>query len=102
MPGLKRLCPPVFENYWGNLHVQTALRGMIERERIPQTMLFAGLSGLGKATLARRFAALVLGAADKIEHDALSLPKTSSAITAREKLPADKRNDDPLVFASHP
>ena len=26
----------------------------------------------------------------------------SSLIAAREKMPADKRNDDPLVFASHP
>ena len=45
----------MFENFWGNLHVQTTLEGMIERERIPQTMLFAGLEGLGKATLVRRF-----------------------------------------------
>jgi DNA polymerase III subunit delta' len=92
----------VFENYWGNLHVQTALEGMIARERIPQTMLFAGLEGLGKATLARRFAARILGAADKIERDDLSLAENSSAIAAREKLASDKRNDDPLVFASHP
>ena len=51
----------VFENFWGNRHVQTTLEGMIERERIPQTLLFAGLEGLGKATLARRFAARLLG-----------------------------------------
>ena len=42
----------MFENYWGNAHVQSTLESMIERERIPQTMLFAGLEGLGKATLA--------------------------------------------------
>jgi DNA polymerase-3 subunit delta' len=102
MSEFRRRLPIVFENYWGNLHVQTALEGMIARERIPQTMLFAGLEGLGKATLARRFAARLLGAVEKIEHDDLSLPENSSAIAAREKLPADKRNDDPLVFASHP
>jgi DNA polymerase-3 subunit delta' len=92
----------VFENYWGNLHVQITLEGMIERHRIPQTMLFAGLEGLGKATLARRFAARLLQSPEKIEHDDLSLPENTSLIAGREKLPSDKRNDDPLVFASHP
>jgi len=92
----------VFENYWGNLHVQRALEGMIERERIPQTMLFAGLEGLGKATLARRFAARLLDHTERIERDDLSLDENQSLIAGREKLPADKRNDDPLVFSSHP
>ncbi len=92
----------MFENYWGNRHVQITLEGMIERERIPQTMLFAGLEGLGKATLARRFAARLLQSPEKIEHDDLSLAENTSLIAAREKLPADKRNEDPLVFASHP
>ena len=92
----------MFENYWGNLHVQRALEGMIERERIPQTMLFAGLEGLGKATLARRFAARLLDHTERIERDDLSLDENQSLIAGREKLPADKRNDDPLVFSSHP
>jgi DNA polymerase III subunit delta' len=92
----------VFENFWGNRHAQTTLEGMIERERIPQTMLFAGLEGLGKATLVRRFAARLLGSPEKIEADDLSLEANSSMIDAREKLPADKRNDDPLFFATHP
>jgi DNA polymerase-3 subunit delta' len=92
----------MFDNYFGNWHVQTALEGMIERERIPQTMLFAGLEGLGKATLARRFAARLLNSPEKIEHDDLSLAENASLIGAREKLPSEKRNDDPLVFSSHP
>jgi DNA polymerase-3 subunit delta' len=92
----------VFENFWGNLHVQTTLESMIERERIPQTMLFAGLEGLGKATLVRRFSARLLGAGGKIEQDDLSLPENSNLILTREKLPADKRNDDPLFFGTHP
>jgi len=92
----------VFENYWGNRHVQNALERMIERERIPQTMLFAGLEGLGKATLARRFAGQLLPTPQSIEHDDLSLSENVSLIAAREKLPADKRNEDPLVFATHP
>lgn len=92
----------MFENFWGNRHVQTTLENMIERERIPQTILFAGLEGLGKATLARRFAARLLGDAAKIEQDDLSLADNTAAIAAREKLPADKRNDDPLFFGAHP
>ena len=92
----------MFENFFGNRQVQTALEGMIERERIPQTLLFAGLEGLGKATLARRFAARLLGDAEKIEQDDLSLEANQNVITAREKLTAEKRNDDPLVFGTHP
>ena len=92
----------MFDNFWGNRHVQIALEGMIAHERIPQTLLFAGLEGLGKATLARRFAARLLGSPEKIEHDDLSLPENTAAIAAREKLPADKRNDDPLFFGTHP
>ena len=55
----------MFENFWGNRHVQITLEGMIAHERIPQTLLFAGLEGLGKATLARRFAARLLRLARK-------------------------------------
>ncbi len=92
----------MFENFHGNRHVQTTLENMIERERIPQTLLFAGLEGLGKATLARRFAARLLGSPEKIEQDDLSLEENASSIASREKLPADKRNDDPLFFGTHP
>jgi DNA polymerase-3 subunit delta' len=92
----------VFENFWGNRSVQTTLESMIGRDRIPQTLLFAGVEGLGKATLARRFAALLLGSPEKIERDDLNLDENLSLIATREKLPPDKRNDDPLLFASHP
>lgn len=92
----------MFENFYGNRHVQSALENTIARERIPQTLLFAGLEGAGKATLARRFAARLLGSPGKIEQDDLSLPANVGQIAAREKMPADKRNDDPLLFATHP
>lgn len=76
---------------------------MIARERIPQTILIAGPEGVGKATLARRFAAQLLGYdAHKIEQDDLSLEANVTLRADRLKLPADKRNDDPLVFSSHP
>lgn len=92
----------MFENFYGNQHVQTTLENMIGRSRIPHTMLFAGLEGLGKATLVRRFAACLLGAPEKIEQDDLSLPENMKLIDTREKLPAEKRNDDPLFFGTHP
>ena len=92
----------MFENFWGNPRVTAALENMIARERIPQTMLFAGPEGVGKATLARRFGARLLGSPEKIEQDDLSLPRNIDAIQSREKLPAEKRNDDPLLFSTHP
>jgi DNA polymerase-3 subunit delta' len=91
----------MFENFWGNTHVTTALERMLEQDRIPQTMLFAGPEGIGKATLARRFGARLLGGADKIEQDDLSLPHNTAIVASREKWPAEKRNEDPLLFASH-
>jgi len=75
---------------------------MIRRERIPQTLLLSGPEGTGKATLARRFAALLLGGAEKIERDDLSLEANVQIIADREKWTAEKRNEDPLFFSSHP
>src|SRR5438067_5521568 len=92
----------MFENFWGNAHVTTALMRMMERDRIAQTLLFAGPEGIGKATLARRFGARLLGFPEKIERDDLSLPPNVAIVAGREKWPADKRNEDPLLFASHP
>ena len=75
---------------------------MIRRERISQTLLLSGPEGAGKATLARRFGALLLGGAAKIERDDLSLEANLQTIADREKWTAEKRNEDPLFFASHP
>jgi len=76
---------------------------MIRGERIPQTLLFSGPEGVGKATLARRFGAALLGHdAYKIEQDDLSLESNAALIAEREKWPSEKRNEDPLVFSSHP
>jgi DNA polymerase III subunit delta' len=91
----------VFEPFLGNAAAVETLSQMIRRDRIPQTILLSGPEGIGKATLVRRFAAELLGDRDKIEHDDLSLPENVATIAEREKLPADKRSDDPLSFASH-
>ena len=90
------------ENFFGNGAVVQTLTDMIRRERIPQTLLLSGPEGAGKATLARRFGALLLGGAEKIERDDLSLDANVQTIADREKWAAEKRNEDPLFFSSHP
>jgi DNA polymerase III subunit delta' len=92
----------MFQNFHGNASSAEALFGMTGREGIPQTILLSGPEGVGKATLARRFAAALLGSAQKIEQDDLSLAPNAEVIAEREKWPADKRNEDPLLFATHP
>ena len=57
---------------------------------------------MGKATLARRLAARLLAHPERIELDDLSLPANLEIVAARENWPADKRNEDPLLFSSHP
>jgi len=91
----------LFEPLYGNAAATETLAQMIQQDRIPQTILLNGQEGVGKATLARRFAAELLGGKDKIEKDDLSLPDNTALIAEREKLPADKRSEDPLLFASH-
>src|SRR5215472_11894168 len=92
----------MFENFHGNQVVARTLHAMSQQERIPQTILLDGPEGVGKATLARRFAAALLGGTGKIEQDDLSLEFNATTIAEREKWPADKRNEDPLLFATHP
>ena len=91
------------QNFFGNPAAAATLSDMIKRERIPQTLLLSGPEGVGKATLARHFATQLLGyGEDKIEQDDLSLESNATLITDREKWAAEKRNEDPLVFSSHP
>jgi DNA polymerase-3 subunit delta' len=91
------------QDFFGNAPAARTLSDMIRRGRIAQTLLLSGPEGIGKATLARRFAAELLAhGASKIEQDDLSLEANQQIVADREKWPADKRNEDPLLFGSHP
>jgi len=92
----------VFENFWGNPHVVRALEQMVAQDRLAQTLLFSGSEGVGKATLARRLGALLLGHGELIERDDLSLPDNLETVSDRERWTSEKRNEDPLLFATHP
>jgi DNA polymerase-3 subunit delta' len=92
----------MFPDYHGNRGVVEALEEAIRSGRIPQTLLLAGMEGIGKATLARRFGARLLGGGEKIEKDDLSLPQNAGHISERERWPAERRSEDPLLFSTHP
>lgn len=101
----------MFKNFYGNRTAAESLERMIGSGRIAQTILLAGPEGVGKATLARRFAARLLGTEapeaageidQKVEKDDLSLPGNRKIIEEREKWPSEKRAEEPLFFASHP
>ncbi len=92
----------MFEDFYGHKAVTAALDLMIRENRIPQTMLFSGAEGVGKATLARRFAARLLGDPGKIENDDLNRPENAAYVAERERWTSEKRVQDPLVFGTHP
>ena len=91
-----------FENFWGNPHVTATIEQMLAQDRMAQTLLFSGPEGVGKATLARRIGQRLLSHAELIERDDLSLAENLETVAERERWPSEKRNEDPLVFASHP
>ncbi|WP_031497397.1 AAA family ATPase [Bryobacter aggregatus] len=96
----------MIENFFGNTEAVATLTEMLANQRIPQTILLSGPTGVGKATLVRRFASVILqaNAADlaKIEQDDLFLPHNIEMMAEREKLASDKRSEDPLSLSSHP
>ncbi|MBM3776204.1 MAG: DNA polymerase III subunit delta', partial [Acidobacteria bacterium] len=92
----------MFENFQGQRYLTGPLERMAGSGRLPQTLLFAGPEGVGKATLARRLGAALLGRPELIEQDDLSLAHNTGLIAERERWTAEQRNDDPLLFASHP
>ena len=92
----------MFENFYGNRHVVQAIEGMLAQDRLAQTLLFSGPEGVGKATLARRLGARLLGQGNLIERDDLSLPENVETIRDRERWSSEKRNEDPLLLSTHP
>ncbi|HYZ85478.1 MAG TPA: AAA family ATPase [Bryobacteraceae bacterium] len=92
----------MIRNFYGNAEVVATLEQMLAGGRLQQTLLLAGPEGVGKATLARRFAGALLGEHERLEQDDLSLESNVVLIADREKWPSEKRVDDPLLFASHP
>jgi DNA polymerase III subunit delta' len=89
-------------DFHGNAAAAQTLATMAASGRIPQTILLAGPEGIGKATLARRFASQILPNPASIETGDLSLPANRDLLAEREKLASDKRADEPLFFQSHP
>ena len=88
--------------FFGNREAFATLDQMVRGGRMPQTLLLSGAEGVGKATLARRFAGTLLGREDLIERDDLSLPENAQIIAERERWTSEDRVDDPLLFSSHP
>ena len=89
-------------DFYGNAPVISAIERMIEQDKLAQTLMLHGPGGVGKATLARRLASRLLGDRTRVEQDDLSRESNVQLMADRDKLTSEKRNDDPLLFASHP
>ena len=104
-----------FDAFFGNSRVVDLLRGMVAKQRLPQTLLFSGPRGVGKATVARLLAAAAncdqgpaadpCGACSNcrrmIAADLASEPM-ERLFAERLKMSAAKRLDNPLIVSTHP
>ena len=104
----------VFDSFLGNASIVASLRRLIAADRLPQTLLFAGPEGAGKATLARLVAAALncTGAraggcgecapCRRILESDLFRPEHRELLAERAKLAPDKRRDNPLIISTYP
>lgn len=104
-----------FSDFIGNQALTGSLRRMLAEDRLPQTLLFAGPRGVGKATMARFLAAAANCSAQgpedfcgscsscrRILAADLSSKENRDLLAEREKMPASKRADAPLIVSTHP
>ncbi len=105
----------MFSNFVGNSRIVTALRQMLAQDRLPQTLLFTGPRGVGKATLASLLAASLnclngtpgeacgeCSNCRRILAADLSQESFQQLFEERLKLPAAKRTESPLIVSTHP
>lgn len=98
----------------GHERIAESLWRMVKEGRLPQTLLFAGPEGVGKATLARHLAAGIncqngpgppcgdCSPCERILASDLSLKVHRDILAGRLKLTAAQRSGTPLVIATHP
>jgi DNA polymerase III delta prime subunit len=103
-----------FHDFLGNTRVAETLRRLVVEDTLPQTLLFSGPRGVGKATLARIVAAAIncdqgrgeiCGACSnclRILRADLSGDEFQTQLEARDKLTSVQRAENPLIVSTHP
>ena len=101
----------MFDSFLGNRRIVDDLKRMVAEDRLPQTLLFAGPEGVGKATLARLLAAALncsrglcgkCPACRRILESDLSRPEYRKLFEERARMAPEKRRESPLVVSTHP
>ena len=103
-----------FSDFIANAEIVRSLRQLVAEDRLPQTLLFAGPRGVGKATLARLLAAAMncrtspgepcgeCSNCKRILAADLSLDEFQKMSAERQKLTSAQRGDSPLIVSTHP
>jgi DNA polymerase-3 subunit delta' len=102
-----------FSDFIGNRCIVGDIQRMLAEDRLPQTLLFAGPYGVGKATLVRYLAAAKrckeltadfcgqCSECTRILALDLSLDEYVKELEDRAKLPSAKRGENPLILSTH-